>query len=466
MYNYIGLIGLGAMGENLSINIGSKNFSVSVYDKFSEKTKKLWEKVSNFLPITPTYSIEDFVKSLEKPRKIILLVPAGEPVDEVLRELLRYLDREDIVCDCGNSFYKDTERRQEVLREKGIFFMGVGISGGREGAYRGLSIMVGGDKHGYDVMRDLWEKISAKVDSEPCSGYIGERGAGHFVKMVHNGILYAILQSIAEVYDIMKNGMGMRLDDIRSVFEDWLKDRAHSYLLELTVEVLQKRDNESGYPIIDFVSDVAEQKGMGKWTSQTAMELEIPTPCIDVAVSYRAISIFRELRKSFSENYSKIGNPKTIKISKNLLSDLEKSFYLVMITSFAQGLHLIKRASDIYRYDIDIKSLLKLWRGGSVIRSSLIYRLIEVSERSSQIENILQDRELYKEVVELEDSLKNLLSNLKALDIPTPILDSTLNYLISLRRERLPTNLIQLLRDRFGYHGFERIDKLGRFHIE
>ncbi|MEM4637359.1 MAG: NAD(P)-binding domain-containing protein, partial [Nitrososphaerota archaeon] len=234
------MIGLGVIGENLSLNITSKNLPISVYDKFHEKTRRFYEKVSSNLNITPTYDIEEFVKSLEKPRKILLLVPAGNPVDEVLTELIRHLDKGDIVCDCGNSFYKDTEKRQETLQRRGIIFMGVGVSGGREGAYRGLSIMVGGDKYGYLVMKEFWEEISAKVDGDACAGYVGDRGSGHFVKMVHNGILYTILQSIAEVYDIMRNGMGMDVDEVKTTFEDWLRDKLASYLLELTVEVLQK----------------------------------------------------------------------------------------------------------------------------------------------------------------------------------------------------------------------------------
>ncbi|MEM4467244.1 MAG: NADP-dependent phosphogluconate dehydrogenase [Nitrososphaerota archaeon] len=460
------MIGLGVIGENLSLNITSKNLPISVYDKFHEKTRRFYEKVSSNLNITPTYDIEEFVKSLEKPRKILLLVPAGNPVDEVLTELIRHLDKGDIVCDCGNSFYKDTEKRQETLQRRGIIFMGVGVSGGREGAYRGLSIMVGGDKYGYLVMKEFWEEISAKVDGDACAGYVGDRGSGHFVKMVHNGILYTILQSIAEVYDIMRNGMGMDVDEVKTTFEDWLRDKLASYLLELTVEVLQKKDHELEIPLIELVSDVAEQKGTGKWTSQTALELGVPTPSIDVAVTYRTISTFREVRKTLSNNYLKTSNSKIVKIPRSFLPDLEKSFYLSMIISHAQGLHLIKKASEIYGYSIDLKKLLKLWRGGSVIRSKIIYRLIEVLERSPGIENILLDEEVYKEVLELERALRILLSHLKSTDIPTPHLDSTLNYLISMRRERLPTNIIQLLRDRFGYHGFERIDKSGKFHLE
>ncbi|MEM2469625.1 MAG: NADP-dependent phosphogluconate dehydrogenase [Nitrososphaerota archaeon] len=466
--SYLGIIGLGVMGGNLTLNTVSKGFTVSIYDKVVEKTKKLYEKASNMFEIKPTYTIEEFVNSLEKPRKIILLVPAGQPVDQILVSLSKYLDEGDIVCDCGNSFYKDTERRQDELKKKNIVLMGVGISGGKEGALKGPSIMVGGEEYGYSVMREFWRSISAKVDSEPCAGYVGSRGAGHFVKMVHNGIEYAIMESIAETYDIMRNVMMLEIPHIRDMFREWLKHDLNSYLLEITVDVLQRVDEVTNLPIVELIYDKAEQKGTGKWTTQTALDIVVPTPCIDAAVTSRVISTYKDLRTSLSRKLCESSNKNKSNLGSTelFLDHLKNSFHLAMILSYTQGLHLIKKASDEYSYNIDIVKLLKIWRGGCIIRSALLNKLIEVVERNPGIENILMDDELFKEVTGLEGSLRLLLSKLKFTNIPTPIFDSSLNYLIALKRERLPANLIQALRERFGYHGFERIDTVGRFHLD
>ena len=461
--SYVGLIGLGVMGENLTVNIAQKGFSISIYDKILEKTKSFHEKVCGTLEIIPTYSIEEFVNSLEKPGKIILLVPAGSPVDEVLESLSKYLDDGDIVCDCGNSFYKDTERRQSELKKKNITFMGVGVSGGREGALKGLSIMIGGEEYGYQAMKDLWMSVSAKVDGEPCAAYVGPRGSGHFVKMVHNGIEYAILELIAETYDIMSNGIKLETSKIRDIFREWVKSELESYLLQITIDVLEKIDAETGLPIVELISDKAEQKGTGRWAVQTALDLDVPAPCIHAALTSRIISTYKEIRTLLSRRFRETKPKEDVKLSENLLPYLRDSFYLTMILSYIQGLHLINKASRELSYNIDMLKLLKIWRGGCIISSKLIYKLIEVVQRNPEINNFLLDAELFKEVTSLEDSLRILLSNLKSTDIPTPVLDSALNYLIALRREKLPANILQALRDRFGYHGLERIDKPGRF---
>ncbi len=464
--SYLGLIGLGVMGENLTVNIASKGFNISVYNRTIDKTKKFHERVSNILEIKPTYSIEEFINTLEKPRKIILVIQAGTPVDQILKVLLNYLDEGDIVCDCGNSFYKDTERRQQELKKKGIVFMGVGVSGGKEGALKGPSIMIGGEEYGYLAMRELWVSISAKVNGEPCAGHVGTKGAGHFVKMVHNGIEYAILESIAEVYDIMKNGMKLEINHIRDIFREWLRSELNSYLLEITVDVLERVDPNVTLPLIELISDKAEQKGTGKWTLQTAVDLGVPTPSIDAAVTSRIISTYKELRTLLSRKLGETRRINNVRISEALLPHLKNSLYLAMILSYVQGLHLIRKASKEFSYNIDIIKLLKIWRGGCLIRSRLLYKFIEVVEKNPEIENILMDDELFEEIISIEDSLRTLLSSLKLIDIPTPVLDSTLNYLIGLRREKLPANLIQALRDKFGYHGFERIDMAGRFHLD
>jgi len=291
-----------------------------------DKTKKLHERVSNILEIKPTYGIEEFINTLEKPRKIILMVQPGAPVDQILDVLLNYLDEGDIVCDCGNSFYKDTERRQQELRKKGIVFMGIGVSGGREGALKGPSIMAGGEEYGYLAIRELWVTISVKVDGEPCAGYVGNRGAGHFVKMVHNGIEYAILESIAEAYDIMKNGMKLEITHIRDIFREWLRSELNSYLLEITVDVLERLDPKLGLPLIELISDKAEQKGTGRWALQTAVDLRAATSSIDAAVISRIVSTYKELRTSLSLKLGEARIINNVKMSEALLSHLKTHY--------------------------------------------------------------------------------------------------------------------------------------------
>jgi len=463
--SYVGLIGLGVMGENLAINIASHGYSISVYNRTTERTRDFEKRIPQSLNIKATYSVGDFIKSLERPRRVILMVKAGKPVDEVLTLLRPYLDAGDVVFDCGNSFFRDTERRQEELQGLGVIFMGIGVSGGEEGALKGPSIMVGGEESGYEQSRELWESIAAKADGEPCAGYMGRAGAGHFVKMTHNGIEYALLQLIAESYDIMTWGLGLSTAEARDVFAEWLDGELRSYLLEITVDALSYLDEETGKPLVELVLDKAEQKGTGKWTSQTALDLGIPTPSIDAAVVARIISSHKQLREKLSRKTVK---PRLNELSyvekEDLIENLKKAFHLSSILSYAQGLHLIKQASNEYSYGTDLINVVKVWRNGCIIRSNLLERIVKALGDDPSMENILLHREFIEIIAYEEQGLRSLLSVVKRLDTPTPVFDASLNYLIALRRGRLPASLIQALRDRFGSHGYERIDKPGRFH--
>ncbi|HID04940.1 MAG TPA: NADP-dependent phosphogluconate dehydrogenase [Aigarchaeota archaeon] len=328
-----------------------------------------------------------------------------------------------------------------------------------------IAVMVGGEESGYEQSRELWESIAAKADGEPCAGYMGRAGAGHFVKMTHNGIEYALLQLIAESYDIMTWGLGLSTAEARDVFAEWLDGELRSYLLEITVDALSYLDEETGKPLVELVLDKAEQKGTGKWTSQTALDLGIPTPSIDAAVVARIISSHKQLREKLSRKTVK---PRLNELSyvekEDLIENLKKAFHLSSILSYAQGLHLIKQASNEYSYGTDLINVVKVWRNGCIIRSNLLERIVKALGDDPSMENILLHREFIEIIAYEEQGLRSLLSVVKRLDTPTPVFDASLNYLIALRRGRLPASLIQALRDRFGSHGYERIDKPGRFH--
>ena len=461
--SYVGLVGLGVMGENLALNIASRGFQVSVYNRTREKTERFVQRLPRGSAIVPTYSLEEFVSSLERPRRVILMVKAGRPVDDILDGLAPLLGDGDVVFDCGNSFFRDTERRQEWLARRGITFMGVGVSGGEEGALKGPSVMVGGAPSGFEESRAMWEAIAARVDNEPCAGYMGLRGAGHFVKMTHNGIEYALLQLIAESYDIMTRGLGMSVEDAAQVFREWRDSELGSYLLEITVDALSVVDEETGKPLVELVMDRAEQKGTGKWTSQTAMDVGVPVPNIDAAVSARIMSSLKEQRVNAARLYGGV-RTRIEGDRRELLELLRPAYSLAAITSYAQGLALISEASREYGYGTKMLDVVKVWRGGCIIRAKLLHTIIGAYEREPGLVNILFDDEIAGLARELEPSLRELLRRVKTAHIPTPVMDAALNYITSLRRERLPAHVIQALRDRFGAHEYERVDKPGRFH--
>ncbi|MCS6785164.1 MAG: NADP-dependent phosphogluconate dehydrogenase, partial [Candidatus Caldarchaeum sp.] len=365
----LGLVGLGVMGENLARNIASKGYSLTVYNRTREKTDKLVSSVKNILDIRPSYSLVELVEKLEKPRQIVLMVEAGKAVETVFDELLPLLSPGDVVFDCGNSFFRDTERRQQTASGRGVLFMGVGVSGGEEGALKGPSIMVGGPRQGYDVSENLWKAIAAKADGESCAGYMGSAGSGHFVKMVHNGIEYALLQLIAETYDILHRGLGLATEEVGDVFREWSRGMLSSYLLEIAADALRYRDEETGKPLVELVLDKAEQKGTGRWTVQTAAELGVPTPSIDAAVSARNISALKETRVLAARKHNI-----TLKklLDEGLAEMLHDAYLCSAVVSYVQGLHLIDRGSKTYGYGTVLDEVLKVWRNGCIIRAALL----------------------------------------------------------------------------------------------
>ncbi|MGC9004460.1 MAG: NADP-dependent phosphogluconate dehydrogenase [bacterium] len=465
MRGSIGLIGLGTMGQNLALNIARKGYSVCVYNRTFDKTKEFMVKRVKGEEIIPCYDLEGFTDCLEKPRKIILMIKAGEPVDEMLRALLPYLEQGDLVIDGGNSHYIDTSRRIRELREKGILYLGMGVSGGEYGALFGPSLMPGGAEEGYKMVEEILLQISAKTEDGPCCTFVGRDSAGHFVKMVHNGIEYAFMQAIAEVYDLMRGALKMECEEIGQVFEEWNKGDLSSFLLEITHKILKRKDEETGKPLVEVILDKAEQKGTGKWTAQSALELGIPTPSLNLAVLARTISYFKDLREKLSQRYetslSSIPLPK-----EKIIKELEKSLLFSLFIAFSQGLWLISAASEAFDYGVNLSEILRIWKGGCIIRSKLIDFLREIIIENPHNPYLLDSDKAVAFIKDKLESVKNIAKIGRDFHIPLPVLNASLDYFLSLSRKELPANLIQAQRDFFGAHTFQRKDKEGTFHIQ
>jgi 6-phosphogluconate dehydrogenase len=465
MKNYIGLIGLAVMGQNLALNIARNGFSVSVYNRTPERTKEFIEKRVKEEKIDPYYDLKSFVESLEKPRKIILMVKAGQPVDEMIQELLPYLEPGDLIIDGGNSYFRDTSRRIRELKDKGIFYLGMGVSGGEYGALHGPSLMPGGTKEAYKLVEEMLLKIAAKTEDGPCCTYVGDDSAGHFVKMVHNGIEYAIMELIAEIYDIMRKVLNMPSEEIGKVFESWNNGELNSFLMEISYKIMRVKDEETGKPLVELILDKAEQKGTGKWTAQTALDLGIPTPTLNMAVEARIISHFKDLRVELS---------KTLPVSKEsislnreeILKDLEKALLFGVFISFSQGLWLIDEASKVLNYNIDLSEVLRIWKGGCIIRAKILNFLREIIKENPQNANLLASEKTVNFLKDKIESVKKISDIGKRSGISLLCLNSALDYYFALATENLPANLIQAQRDFFGAHTYERIDKEGIFHTE
>lgn len=461
--NDIGLIGLAVMGQNLALNIVRNGYSVSVYNRTAEKTKKFIEERVKGEKITPYYDVQNFVKSLSRPRKIILMVKAGNPVDEVIQELLPYLQEGDLLIDAGNSHYNDTDRRLEKLSHKGILYLGMGVSGGEYGALHGPSIMPGGSLKAYQMVEEMLLKISAKTEDGPCCSYIGDGSAGHFVKMVHNGIEYAIMQSIAEIYDIMRKILGMKSNEIGLIFHQWNEGNLSSFLVEITYKIMQRIDEQTQKPLVELILDKAEQKGTGKWTAQAAFDLGIPTPSLNLAVVARALSHFKKEREILSNLF---GEKNRIAGDRSLISDLEKSLELSMFSSFSQGLWLIHEASIAHNYKINLLEILRIWKGGCIIRAKMLDFIKDILKENPQNINLLFSEKAMNFIKDKIKSVIRVTELSRRSGIPTFLLNSTLDYIFSLTESHLPANLIQAQRDFFGAHTFERTDEEGIFHVE
>ncbi|MEK4223094.1 NADP-dependent phosphogluconate dehydrogenase [Bacillus sp. FSL W8-0116] len=461
----IGVIGLAVMGKNLALNIESKGYSVSVYNRSREKTDALLEEAKG-KNIVGTYSIEEFIDSLEKPRKILLMVKAGAPTDATIEQLKPHLEPGDILIDGGNTFFKDTQRRNKELSELGIHFIGTGVSGGEEGALTGPSIMPGGQKEAYDLVSPILKDISAKVNGDPCCTYIGPDGAGHYVKMVHNGIEYGDMQLISEAYFLLKNLLGLNADELHQVFAEWNKGELDSYLIEITADIFTKKDEETGKPLVDVILDKAGQKGTGKWTSQSALDLGIPLPLITESVFARFISALKEERVKASKL---LKGPETKGFEgdrSKLIESIRRALYMSKICSYAQGFAQMRAASEEYNWNLRYGDIAMIFRGGCIIRAQFLQKIKEAYDRDPNLTNLLLDP-YFKEIVEkYQSSLREVVSLAVLQGIPVPAFSAALSYYDSYRTETLPANLIQAQRDYFGAHTYERVDKEGIFHTE
>lgn len=456
----IGVIGLAVMGKNLALNIESRGFSVSVYNRSSSKTEEFLQEAKG-KNVVGTYSIEEFVQSLETPRKILLMVKAGTATDATIQSLLPHLEKDDILIDGGNTYYKDTQRRNKELAESGIHFIGTGVSGGEEGALKGPSIMPGGQKEAHELVKPILEAISAKVDGEPCTTYIGPDGAGHYVKMVHNGIEYGDMQLISESYFILKQVLGLSADELHEVFAEWNKGELDSYLIEITADIFTKKDEETGKPLVDVILDKAGQKGTGKWTSQSALDLGVPLPIITESVFARFISAMKEERVKAS---GLLSGPEVKPVTENkeeLIEAVRKALFMSKICSYAQGFAQMKAASEEYNWDLKYGEIAMIFRGGCIIRAAFLQKIKEAYDREPELDNLLLDS-YFKNIVEsYQGALRQVISLAVAQGVPVPSFSSALAYYDSYRTAVLPANLIQAQRDYFGAHTYERTDKEG-----
>lgn len=465
----IGLIGLAVMGQNLVLNMESKGYSVSVYNRTGEKTSEFIEgPAKGREKIKATYSIEELIDSLERPRKVMTMVKAGRPVDLVIEQLLPHLDEGDIIIDGGNSYFKDTIRRCRELKKRGILFLGVGVSGGEEGALKGPSIMPGGSFEAWEQVKDILIDISAKVDGDSCCDYIGPDGAGHYVKTVHNGIEYGDMQLISEAYFIMEELLGLSAHEMQEVFKTWNEGELNSYLIEITADILGKTDSETGRPMVDIILDKAGQKGTGKWTSQESLELGVAAPTIAEAVFARCMSAMKNERVAASKVLSGPceGKCKFDGDISQFIDDIGKALYASKICSYAQGFDLMKSASQIYGWELKLGNIALLWRGGCIIRAQFLNDIKDAYDRDESLANLMLDDYFKAAIEKAQDGWRRVVMVAAKYGIPVPSFSSALSYYDSYRRERLPANLIQGQRDYFGAHTYERVDREGIFHTD
>ncbi|MBU3128791.1 NADP-dependent phosphogluconate dehydrogenase [Clostridium tagluense] len=460
----IGVIGLGVMGKNLALNIESRGFSVSVYNRNRIKTDALLiaEKQKNILG---TYSIEEFVNSLETPRKILIMIKAGKPVDDAIEKIIPYISKGDILIDGGNSFFMDTIRRNKQLEALGFNFIGAGVSGGEEGALKGPSIMPGGQIDAYKMVEPIFTAIAAKVDGQPCCTYIGANGAGHYVKMVHNGIEYADMQLICEAYALLKGVIGLSNEQLHDIFMEWNSGELDSYLMEITSEIFAQKDNETGEYMVDIILDSAGQKGTGKWTSQSALDLAVPIPTITEAVFSRCISALKDER-TLASNILK--GPDTVFEGdiNEFIESVRRALYASKICSYAQGFALMKAAAVEYNWELEYGKIAKIFRGGCIIRAQFLNKINDAYENDANIKNLMLDSYFVDILNSYGKDLRYVVSTAVNLGIPVPGISSALMYYDNYRSANLPANLLQAQRDYFGAHTFERTDKEGIFHHE
>ncbi|MFB5760627.1 NADP-dependent phosphogluconate dehydrogenase [Paenibacillus medicaginis] len=461
----IGVVGLAVMGKNLALNIESKGFSVSLYNRSAEKTKELLEESpgKNF---AGTYSIEEFVQSLEVPRRILIMVKAGQPTDDTINQLVPYLDEGDILIDGGNAYFPDTQRRNKELSAKGLRFIGAGVSGGEEGALKGPAIMPGGQKEAYELVEPILTAISAKVNGDACSTYIGPDGAGHYVKMVHNGIEYGDMQLIGEAYHILKDVLNVSTSELHEIFSEWNNGELDSYLIEITADIFSKVDPETGKPMVDVILDSAGQKGTGKWTSQSALDLGVPLSIITESVFSRFISAMKEERVAASQ---KLNGPATASYdgdAKELIEAVRQALYASKIASYAQGFAQMRAASEEYNWNLDYGKIAMIFRGGCIIRARFLQNIKDAYDRNPELKNLFLDDYFGGVIESYQEAWRKVVAIAVTRGIPVPAFASALAYYDSYRSERLPANLLQAQRDYFGAHTFQRTDREGTFHFQ
>ncbi|WP_203662562.1 NADP-dependent phosphogluconate dehydrogenase [Lacticaseibacillus sp. 53-4] len=462
----IGVIGMAVMGKNLALNIESRGYTVAIYNRTGSKTKKVVEDHPE-KKLVPSYTVEDFVNSLEMPRRIIMMVKAGAGTDAVIAELLPLLDKGDVLIDGGNTFFEDTMRRSAELDKSGINFIGMGVSGGELGALRGPSLMPGGQKEAYDLVAPILEQIAAKADEDgkPCVTYIGPNGAGHYVKMVHNGIEYGDMELIAESYNVMRNMLGMSVDEIAGVFKKWSEGELSSYLIDITADILTRKDDlGSGKPIVDVILDAAGNKGTGKWSSQSAAELGVPQSVITESLYARYISAMKDERVAASKVLPKpVGNVK-FENREETIELIRKALYFSKLMSYAQGFEQMRVASEHYNWNLQYGELAQIWRAGCIIRAKFLQNITDAFTKQPDLKNLLLD-DYFKDIAKnYQESVRDLVGFATKAGVPVPGFMAAISYYDSYRSEVLPANIIQAQRDYFGAHTYQRTDREGIFH--
>ncbi len=462
----IGLIGLAVMGENLVLNMESKGFRVAVFNRTWEVTEKFAAGRASGKNIQPAKTIEELFGALKRPRKVMMMIKAGKPVDMVIGELLPFLEKGDVVIDGGNSLFTDTQRRCADLEGKGIHYVGMGVSGGEEGALKGPSLMPGGSRDSWEIISPIFRKIAAQVDGEPCCRYMGPDGAGHYVKMVHNGIEYGDMQLICEAYAILKDVLGLEAKELAEIFTEWNKGDLDSYLIEITSQIFRKIDPETGKPLVDVILDKAGQKGTGLWTLQSAIAISVVISTINAAVEARVISSRKDDRVASSKVLPQMKPKPFTGDRKQLIEAVRQALYASKIISYAQGMELLGAASHQYDWNLNFGDIATIWRGGCIIRAKFLNRIVEAYQRDPALHNLMLDSYFRDIIADTQDNWRDAVARAVENGVAVPAFSASLAYFDSYRSARLPSNLLQAQRDFFGAHTYERVDKPGVFHTE
>jgi 6-phosphogluconate dehydrogenase len=467
MAQSFGLIGLAVMGENLALNVERNGYPIAVYNRTAAVTEEFMKTRAQGKNVQATFSLEEFVQSLERPRKILIMVKAGGPVDAVINQLKPLLDKDDMIIDGGNSLYEDTERRVKDLESTGLSFIGMGVSGGEEGALNGPSLMPGGTEAAYREIEPIVTKIAAQVDDGPCVTYIGPGGSGHYVKMVHNGIEYGDMQLIAEAYDLLRNIAGLDHNQLHEVFTEWnTTDELNSFLIEITADIFRKIDPETGKPLVDLILDSAGQKGTGRWTVMSALELGVSIPTIIAAVNARIISSYKQERLSASNQLTGPASSTYSGDIKAFVDMVRDALYCSKICSYAQGMALLGKASQEFNYNLNLSEMARIWKGGCIIRAGFLNKIKDAFLHDPTLPNLLLAPEFKQTILDRQSAWREVLAIAAKSGIPVPAFSASLDYFDSYRRASLPQNLTQAQRDYFGAHTYERTDKSGVFHTE